>query len=84
MAFKIHNEKLIIARKTIYPTIIKSKVLKVSSKGFDNIDETFNIEKSKSSLLMNSYFISIFDTKENYNKMDTMHNLLNNLKLTSI
>ena len=32
---------------------------------------------------MNFYFICILEINENYNKIDAIHNLLNNLKLTS-
>ena len=56
--------------------------MKVSSKGFYNFYEIFKNEISKV-IYMNSYFVSILDIKENYNKIEEMHNLLNVCKLIS-
>ena len=56
--------------------------MKVSSKGFYNFYEIFKNEISKV-IYTNSYFVSILDIKENYNKIEEMHNLLNVCKLIS-
>ena len=66
----------------MYAKPYKFKVLKASLKGFCNIDEISINENIKKLFIIKFLFYLYTDINKNYYKINAIHNLLNNRKLT--